>query len=283
MTATKPFLRWAGGKRWLAPLLASFFTGRSGRYFEPFLGSGSIFFAARPTKAVLADVNQELITLYSVVRNRSDELLEALANMPVTKDNYYRVRQQKMNSELDIAARMLFLNRTAFNGLYRVNRNGEFNVPFGDRHTVNFIESGIVEAASNLLKEANLFCCDFQEVMAKADKNDVVYCDPVYTVKHNDNGFIRYNEQVFSWADQIRLRSAASAAVDRGAVVLVSNAMHSSVRELYRPYHVLPLSRRSPIGKSAFRGDVVEALFVLSNNPYDRMHAKRLLSEVLVK
>jgi DNA adenine methylase len=279
---TKPFLRWAGGKRWLAEELYYFFEDVEGAYFEPFLGSGSMFFAALPKRSRLSDINCELINLYQVLRDNPSGLRQRLSEMKVSRECYYQVRSASSLNALDSAARMLFLNKTAFNGLYRVSRSGQFNVPFGDRKTHSFLLGTGIEDAAKALKTAVLSHCDFEATIDIAQRGDMVYCDPAYTVKHDCNGFVRYNETVFTWADQVRLRNSAISAAYRGAIVVVSNAAHSSICELYRPYRPIFVGRRSAIGCPNSRGQVVESVFVLSENPSARRLAKRLLRRLIV-
>lgn len=277
----KSFLRWAGGKRWLAEDLAPFFKECRGTYYEPFLGSGSMFFAADPKSAVLSDINSELINLYKVVQKNPSDLRDRLSAIEVTKKNYYIVRSAIHSHELSAAARTLFLNKTGFNGLYRVNKRGEFNVPFGDRGTDDFLRTNVLETSSLALKRATLLNKDFEVVIDRADCGDMIYCDPAYTVKHDNNGFLRYNESVFSWADQTRLRNASIKAARRGATIVVSNAAHPTIAELYRPYKPLLVFRRSAIGNIGSRGQVVESVFVLSQRSSDRQRVKKLLHRFL--
>lgn len=258
-----PFLKWAGGKRWLTgtlPVPVSF-----DRYVEPFLGGGAVFFALSPEKALLSDVNEELIELYRVVRDCPDKLRKLMQNhhRRHSKEYYYQVRSSTPKSRENRAARTLYLNRTCWNGLYRVNLKGQFNVPIGTKSLVIAADENFSEVA-RMLGSADLICCDFEETLDRCGKGDFVFVDPPYTVKHNLNGFVKYNERIFSWADQIRLRDAVLAAVKRGAAVIVTNADHQSVHELYdgcAEYHTL---HRASIlaGAGHRRGATTEAMFV---------------------
>ena len=194
------------------------------------------------------------------------ELLRAVRRLRVTKNEYKRIRESAPRSAVGKAARFLYLNRTGFGGMYRVNQEGWFNVPYGggDRTPAPLWERRLVASAVAILKCASLDSGDFEKFVDRASKGDVVYCDPTYTVAHANNGFARYNEKHFSWADQERLAAAASRAAGRGAMVLVSNAHHPSIRRLYpdREFHIL--NRWSGVSAEVgSRGEVKEYLIVL--------------------
>ena len=230
-----PFLKWPGGKRWLAPKIKRLIGKIEGTYYEPFLGGAAVFFAVAPGKAVLADVNEDLIELYEAMRDSPAILHERLSVHHQRHDTeyYYETRAACPSDAIDRAARMLYLNRTCFNGIWRVNRNGEFNVPVGTKTNVVFEDESFSEIAK-ALEGTDLHKQDFEKTIGMAGKGDVVYADPPYTVAHNDNGFLKYNDKIFSWADQIRLRDTLRAALQRGARVIVTNANHKSIRKLYR-------------------------------------------------
>jgi DNA adenine methylase len=157
------------------------------------------------------------------------------------------------------AARFIYLNRTCWNGLYRVNKKGEFNVPIGTKSSV-ILEGDDFELVSKALKSATITTCDFETTIDKAGRGDFIFIDPPYTVKHNLNGFIKYNENIFSWQDQVRLKKSISDAVEKGAFVLVTNANHKSIKELYKGSgEMIALNRASVIaGKSEARGTYSE-------------------------
>lgn len=179
------------------------------------------------------------------------------------KDHYYAVRGAKPTDPVLSAARTLYLNRTCWNGLYRVNLKGNFNVPIGTKDTVIF-DGEDFGKFSEVLKNAELFVSDFEATIDKSESGDFLFVDPPYTVRHNLNGFIKYNERIFSCADQERLRDSIRRAIGRGVAVVVTNADHASVRELYEDFcDYEKLDRFSVLsGKSTFRGRTSEALFV---------------------
>ena len=255
----EPFLKWAGGKRWIISKADELLPDLQNinRYLEPFLGGGSIFFHIEPQKAILSDLNEDLINAYIVIRENWFDLYAILKkyNKKHSENFYYQIRSSKPRTSLNRAARFVYLNRTCWNGLYRVNKKGVFNVPIGTKTTV-ILEEDNFENLSNILKLANIEACDFEITINKAEENDFIFIDPPYTVKHNLNGFVKYNETIFSWQDQIRLRKVIARAIDRGAKVLVTNANHKSIEQLDKGCGKMFLLNRASViaGKSEARG-----------------------------
>jgi DNA adenine methylase len=268
--SVKPFLRWPGGKRWTSTPLAELarrHLSTEGTYYEPFLGGGAVFFSLRPPRAVLADINSELIDTYRIVRSRPRQLMSRLKAMRVNRAVYEEVRAARPNKQFDRALRLLYLNRTAFSGLYRLTQRGIFNVPYGggDRTPCLLWEKPILIQAAMALRKATLLAGDFESHVMLAGKGDVVYCDPTYTVAHDNNGFLRYNERVFAWKDQVRLEEVGRKAASRGATVIVTNAHHPSLKKLYSKWPSLVLSRHTSISPRACgRRRVLEYCFVLA-------------------
>lgn len=263
----EPFLKWPGGKRWVASTIADLIRPRlSGTYYEPFLGGGAVFFALSPLTAVLSDINQDLINTYQIVKTDPEGVIRRVKSYPVSKKQYYVIRDSSYDDPLDQAARFLYLNRTAFGGMYRLNKAGKFNVPYGggERTPAPLWKNKLVSRASVALSAAQLIARDFEEALSSAASGDAVYCDPTYTVAHDRNGFIRYNESNFSWSDQKRLAVAAAMAADRGAFVIVSNAHHPSLRELYPSARGRVLTRASRMSiNPTKRREVQEYLLVM--------------------
>lgn len=258
----RPFLKWAGGKRWLANTLVERFPDDINRYYEPFIGGGSVFFRLRPKKATLSDSNLSLIQTYEVVRDYPKRVLKRLNELQEThsEEQYYRMRDSNFTNRLEAAVRFLYLNRTCWNGLYRVNKLGKFNVPIGTKTSV-VMPSDDFDAISAALSSVSLRCCDFAEAIGRAKAGDFIYCDPPYTVKHNNNGFLKYNEEIFSWCDQVRLAQALTRADLRGVRFAVSNAAHESILELYSGFSIENLQRASVIsGQARGRGLYSELL-----------------------
>lgn len=256
-----PVLKWAGGKRWLTPRLLELIGEGRRTLIEPFVGGGALFFAYQPQRAILADTNSDLINLYSVIRNSATQLIARLTSYENSAEAFYRIRAMDPINDLDRAARTLYLCRNSFNGIYRVNSDGKYNVPYGYKTHRNDFDISALLAAESALQSATLLCQDFEETMRTASYGDIVYADPPYTVAHNQNGFIKYNRIMFSYQDQERLAKCARDAAARGARVLVSNADHDSVRCLYDGCLIHVVERHSVVGaKSAYRKCVTELL-----------------------
>jgi DNA adenine methylase len=253
-TLILPFLKWPGGKRWASDAIVALVREKLQRtYYEPFLGGGSIFFALRPELAVISDINRDLINTYRVVRDHAPDIIARLKRLRVDQETFSRIRALEPRDPIRRAVRFLYLNRTAFGGIYRLNRSGKFNVPFGGGQRtpeVLWREGLLLKASALLLSGARIRHADFEPIMEHAENGDVVYCDPTYTVAHENNGFLRYNERNFSWADQVRLADAARRAVSRGATVIISNAEHHCIRQLYNGADLQILQRHSTVSSS---------------------------------
>lgn len=261
----QPFLKWAGGKRWLAERLERQFAALEGRYFEPFLGSGAVFLRYQPSSAVLSDTNAELIECYRALRDAPADVAKCLRRLAKLDPNesYYQVRSSTPKSAPAKAARFLYLNRTCWNGLYRVNLKGQFNVPRGTKTQIILPDEDF-EIVSAALRFADIRHSDFEAVVDEAAAGDLVFADPPYTVAHNMNGFVKYNQRIFSWDDQVRLRDALLRAAKRGCSIVLSNADHESVRTLYEGFgSVEAVTRASVIaGNSSARKPTTELLVV---------------------
>ena len=259
----QPFLKWAGGKRWLFAKYAHVLPTNYKTYIEPFLGGGAMFFGLQPTRAILSDLNPELIATYRAIKKNWHEVRTALKRHHGrhTPNYYYRMRSKTIADPIERAARFVYLNRTCWNGLYRVNKQGAFNVPVGTKTSV-CLSSDDFEHVHSLLRHARLISSDFEQVIAMAGSGDFVFADPPYTTLHSNNGFVKYNEKLFAWADQVRLHSCLLRAQQRGATVVATNADHSSIRDLYSgTFHVRALRRASVIASdSKYRQDIGELL-----------------------
>lgn len=259
----KPFLKWPGGKRWLFQSGQFSIPEYRGRYIEPFLGGGAAFFEALPKHAVLSDVNWRLIELYRVIRDQRDDFEGLLRHHAARHSNtyYYDLRTRSFSDGVTRAAQFLYLNRTCWNGLYRENTKGQFNVPIGTRQTVVF-ETDDFGAWSGALQAAELVHQDFEEVLDGAEVGDFVFVDPPYTVRHNVNGFAKYNQNIFAWEDQVRLRRALERASLRGVSFAMTNADHKTIHELYEGFgRHIQLGRNSMIaGSPIHRSSCTELL-----------------------
>jgi DNA adenine methylase len=245
-----PFLKWAGGKRWFVQRHADLLPKRFNRYIEPFLGGGSVFFSLQPDNALLGDSNPDLIATYRGIKDKWQSVVKSLQyhNRQHSDDYYYKTRDAKPKDDFQRASRMIYLNRTCFNGIYRVNLRGKFNVPRGTKNSV-LLDTDNFEQMSKLLKRADIRVADFAVLISEARAGDFIFADPPYTVRHNFNGFVKYNEKLFSWSDQERLAEALYWARRRGVNIVATNANHPSVRELYEDcgFNLTTTSRYSSI------------------------------------
>ncbi|QHC52020.1 Dam family site-specific DNA-(adenine-N6)-methyltransferase [Billgrantia tianxiuensis] len=268
----KPFIKWAGGKRWLISNPVFEMPAFTGRYIEPFLGGGAIFFHLRPNSAILSDINFRLIEAYQAIRDDWKKVEGELRRMQRlhSKEYYYQERSRKRRALHKRAAQFLYLNRTCWNGLYRENLRGEFNVPIGTKDKVIFEDEDFKEISS-ILQGAEILSCDFSETIAKAREGDLVFVDPPYTTAHNVNGFVKYNQNIFSWEDQLRLKCSIAEALENGAKVILTNADHDSVHQLYSDMSsCVSVGRASVIsGKATSRRNTSEALFYFGNRGGD--------------
>lgn len=260
-----PLIKWPGGKRAIFENIVPHFPVTPKRYFEPFLGGGAVFFALQPKRSWLSDTNVELINLYRQVRDKPDDLIKILRTFKNSEDAYYQIRSQSFRSPMKRAARLMYLATLSFNGIHRVNLRGQFNVPYGYKTHLATCDENRIRAASHALASAQLDVADFETATRNASSGDLIYFDPPYTVAHAHNGFVKYNERIFSWADQVRLAEHARVLVQRGCHVVISNADHPSVRALYEGFSVKTIERFSRIAASSVhRKEITEVLFFAS-------------------
>jgi len=269
----EPFLKWAGGKRWLAPLIAYLLAPGTARYLEPFLGGAAAFFALQPKNAVLSDINSELIQAYTAVRDSTEGLIGALSKIDVSRAVFLSMRSSHPTSTLRRAIRIMYLNRTAFNGLYRVNQKGDFNVPFGCKPETKPCDPIKIRNCSKPLTNSKLMAMDFRDALRQARGTDRIYLDPPYTVTHNSNCFRYYNERLFSWADQTELSTQAHSLVQRGARIVISNANHDDIRHLYSAslFRAFSIRRVTNMAASTSRRGTCTELLLISRTTLERL------------
>jgi DNA adenine methylase len=274
--AVRPFLKWTGGKQWLAAVASSVLPdGFSGRYIEPFVGGGSLFFAVGSRRATLGDMNRELIDAYIAVRDCPEKVIAALGRYPYDREFFEHMRRARPRAIHTRAARLIYLNKAAFNGMYRVNLRGEFNVPFGRYTNPTICDTARIRAAATALRGVTLRVGDFERTLRAAKSGDVVYLDPPYITGHRNNGFLKYNARLFSWEDQRRLAALAVRLTSRGVFVVVSNSDHAEVTSLYQGFFRYGVVRNSLIGgQGSHRGPVREAL--LTSTPIRGVPTHRL-------
>lgn len=261
-----PLLKWPGGKRWLVRALAEA-VGASAqtRIVEPFAGGAALFFDLRPKTALLGDINADLIACYRAIRDAPDKVDSELRKLTIDRETYTDIVATVPQADIDRAVRLIYLNRTAFGGIWRVNQTGKFNVPFGCKPETRLPDSASITRTSQALQAAELYAGDFTIGLASANDSDLIYCDPPYTVAHNNNGFVRYNDRIFSWTDQRRLSESVEALARGGRCVVISNAAHSDVLKMYPRKlfaRVLVYRRSNLAADPQYRGPRQESLIV---------------------
>lgn len=268
-----PLVKWAGGKRGLVDRLLRYVPPAFGTYYEPFAGGATLFFHLGPPRAVLADANPHLIELYTVVRDRTAELaaaLDALQPYVLEKSFYYEMRR-RLPETLDPvqrAARLIYLNKTCYNGLYRENSRGEFNVPFGRYHRPpTLYQRDNLFAAAVALRHARLLCCDFAEAVRDAIAGDFIYFDPPYVPLNATASFTRYTRDAFSEEDQRRLARVFRELAERGCRVLLSNSDTPLVRTLYADFAIEEVRAGRNINSRASGRAPINELLISTHPP----------------
>ena len=260
----RPFLRWAGSKRLLLKHLIPLLPDQIGTYFEPFLGSASLYLHLKPEAARLNDKAVEVIDLFRALSSDVESVIRYVEALSNDKDTYYRIRKNRSNDVQEKAAEFLFLNKTCWNGLFRVNLSGNFNVPYGYNKIVEMVDAENLRSCAEFLSKTKptLTTVDFESAVVGYKAGDFAYFDPPYVTGHNNNGFLAYNEKIFSWDDQIRLAKLAKKLLDDGIQVMVSNANHEDVCKLYPDFIKTVVNRNSTIsGTSDKRGPITEVIF----------------------
>lgn len=262
----KPFLRWAGGKRWLLKSIDKFMPADGfNDYHEPFVGGGAMFFHLKKNQAFISDLNEELIACYFAVKDDAKKVIEYLEGFGMSKEVYYQIRKSRPKGFYNQAARFIYLNQMSFNGIYRVNSKGEYNVPYGYRENFQFNYENLLQAGE-LLRDVILSHEDFEHIIDNVKAGDLVFLDPPYTVAHNNNGFIEYNQKIFSLKDQERLSKVINEIKEIGAYYILTNAAHETIREIFSIHNdtITEIQRSSLIGgASAKRGKYAE--FIITN------------------
>lgn len=221
-----------------------------------------MFFSLLPTRATLSDTDPDLINCYIQVRDSPRRVIATLSKLENSESAYYEIRSRKPRTEIGRAARLIYLVTLAFNGIYRINSAGKFNVPYGHKTHLDVCDKERIYQASAALAGVTLQCADFESVVISARKGDLVYLDPPYTVAHSNNGFVKYNAKIFSWCDQERLARVARELSARGCKVVISNADHESIRDLYHDFTMKRVHRPSNISANVgARSRITECIF----------------------
>lgn len=274
----RPFVKWVGGKRSLLPAIRPLVPEKIGCYVEPFCGGAGVFFdlvrQGKIEDGLLADANLRLIQTYQAVRDYSYEVIFRMTDhqaAPPTKEQYLKLRacppiveyhEPTSSRVIDVAEWFLLMNRLGYNGLYRVNKRGQFNVPFGSYKNPTFIDPENIRACAGALGNVALVCQDFEVTISRARPGDFVYCDPPYVPVNRTSRFTQYQQGGFGMDDQARLAAALRDAKDRGVSVLTSNSDTPEVRELYRGFELFEVRARRSISADGKKRNPVGELLI---------------------
>jgi DNA adenine methylase len=275
----RPFLKWAGGKRQLLPEIVKYVPKLTSKhtYYEPFIGGGALLFELQPQKAVINDSNKQLINCYEVIRDSLDELMEELSNDKYSNSetSYYQMRdldrstkKYEILSEVEKAARIIYLNKTCYNGLFRVNSQGQFNVPFGRYKNPIFLEDAVLRAVNKYLNSNNITLLnqDFEDAVKDAKRGDFVYFDPPYDPVSETASFTGYDVNGFNRDQQKRLKKVFDALNKRGCKVMLSNSCTDFIMNLYKDYQdkLKKVRATRSINSNALKRGMVDEVLVLN-------------------
>lgn len=265
-----PVVKWVGGKRQLLDEITPLLPKRITNYCEPFLGGGAVLFSTQPSKAIVNDINSDLITMYEVIRDDVDELINSLEKHENTSEYFYMVRDMDRNKEcyqamskVEKASRLIYLNKTCFNGLFRVNSSGEFNSPFGHYKNPNIVNEPVLRAVNKYFNANNIvfYNEDFAKTLSRVKKGSFVYLDPPYDPVSDTASFTGYNKGGFDRNEQIRLKQCCDVLTKRGVKFMLSNSATDFIRELYEEYYISVVRAKRAINSDATkRGEVEEVL-----------------------
>lgn len=260
----KPFIKWVGGKRQLLPELRKRLPSSFGTYHEPFVGGGALFFDLAPSSAIISDTNERLVRTYRAIRDDVERVISTLETMPHESETFARLRSAFVDDweDYQVAAWFIRTNRSGYNGLYRVNASGRFNVAFCERNTSTRIDFDVIRACSAALQGIEIQCEHFARVLTRAKTNDLVYFDPPYVPLSASSNFTAYTSEGFDLAEQVKLRDVARELKRRGVHVLLSNSSAPLVGTLYSDGFTLDHvdASRAINSDGAKRGKVAEVL-----------------------
>jgi DNA adenine methylase len=261
-----PFLKWAGGKRQLLPELRKHMPPRFDRYYEPFVGGGALFFELAtnrvPLEAVIGDTNLELIRTYRAVRNDVESVVDCLKLYKNSESLFYEARANPPVDDVEFAAWFIYMNKVCFNGLYRVNKKGEFNVPFGKYANPKICDEETLRACSVALQDVRIVPWQFEQTVEDASKGDFVYFDPPYVPVTVTSNFTSYTKDGFSSADHQRLADCARDLKRRGVFVVLSNSQCSAIHELYAGWEIIEVDARRAINSKGSKRGVVKEVII---------------------
>ena len=260
----KPFVKWAGGKRQLIPILNKNLPKNFGTYFEPFLGGGALLFnmlnERNDQKCNISDLNSDLVLSYTTIRDKIDDLINSLKNhekhyQKNSKEYYYYIRESNPKSQIEKTSRLIFLNRTCFNGLYRVNSKGKFNVPLGKYTNPNIVNEENLLSVSNILRSnrVSIKCRDFEAILRDAKRDDLVYFDPPYQPVSDTSNFTSYTNKDFTYDDLSRLVELCIKLDSKGCKVLLSNSNSQEVADMFatKPWKICKIKANRSINSNS--------------------------------
>ena len=272
-TKAQPFLKWAGGKRQLLNAIAKFIPAEYTEYYEPFIGAGAVLFYLQPGIGTINDTNSELVNCYRVIKDKPEDLLKLceLHFSKNSKEYYYQLRKQDRQTcysyltDVERAARIIYLNKTCYNGLFRVNSKGEFNVPYGKYKNPTIADPMVINAISSYLNQAqiNILNTDFEQALTNAKEGAFIYLDPPYHPLSDTSSFTGYSMNGFGSAEQVRLKQLCDRLTDKGCQILASNSAAPFIKELYNDsrYEVIEVKATRAINTiSSKRGKINEVL-----------------------
>jgi DNA adenine methylase len=265
--SARPFVKWAGGKGQLLPELTKRLPKSFKRYCEPFVGGGAVFFHLRPEVALLSDVNEELVLAYQIIRDDVESLIEELKKHRYEKDYFYLVREWDRREDykgmepVQKVGRFIFLNKTCFNGLHRVNSKGQFNVPFGEYTNPTILDPANLRACSRALAQTEVVLADYLSLEDQLGEGDFVYFDPPYAPLSATSSFTSYTVDGFDSNDQVALRDFCLRLTSKGVLFMLSNSSSMWIRELYKDFTLHTVSAARAINsKAGSRGPVEEVI-----------------------
>ena len=264
----RPFVKWAGGKTQLLPQILPLFPKSFNCYIEPFVGGGAVFFTFLPDKAHINDSNVELITTYRVIKKNPNKLIRLLAEHQASHDKefYYSMRSLKTETldDIEVAGRFIYLNKTCFNGLYRVNQKGEFNVPIGSYSNPKIVDEGNIISCSKALKNTEIHCKDYREFLDEfVESGDLIYLDPPYIPVSEYSDFDRYSKEKFRIQDQIELSTYYKKMIERGAYPILSNSSSVFTEKFYSSYELKKVEATRSINKDGNKRGKIEEYIVV--------------------
>ncbi len=265
----KPFVKWVGGKRQLVNEIHKRTPLNFNRYYEPFIGGGAVFFSNGFNKSIISDVNQELINVYYVIKENVEDLIISLKKHLYDEEYFYKLRKKdiSLSNNVEKASRFIYLNKTCYNGLYRVNKKGQFNVPFGKYKSPLICDEENLRAVNCKLKKTKILCTDFEKSVLTAKKNDFVYFDPPYMPLSSTSYFVGYNKNGFIYNEQIRLRDVFKKLSEKGVYCMLSNSYTKEVKELYSEFNIDTVKAGRAINSKANgRGKIKEV--IITNYEY---------------